>query len=86
MNYTQSAAFMKDLHKVLMKHGMTAISGPVDKIQDASKSLEGYHFFFTKGEKKAYLRGGEKMRFENSITLKLTKARYKPENHEDDGN
>ena len=65
---------------------MTAISGPVDKVQDASKSLEGYHFFFTKGEKKISLRGGEKMRFENSITLKMSKARYKPENHEDDGN
>ena len=71
MNYTQSEAFIKDLHKVLMKHGMTAISGSVDKVQDASKSLEGYHFFFTKGEKKTYLRGGEKMMFESSHTIIL---------------
>lgn len=86
MNYSQTAAFMKDLHKVLMKHGMTAISGPVDKVQEASKSLDGYHFFFTKGEKKISLTGGEKMKFESSITLRMSKNRYKPENHEDDGN
>jgi hypothetical protein len=86
MNYTQSAAFMKDLHKVLMKHGMTAISGPADKVQEASKNLEGYHFFVTKGEKIVSLRGGEQMRYESSMTLKMKKNRYKPENHEDDGN
>jgi hypothetical protein len=86
MNYTQSAAFMKDLHKVLMKHGMTAISGSADNVKEASKSLEGYHFFFTKGENKISLRGGLNIRYANPLTLKLTKARYKPENHEDDGN
>jgi len=59
MNYSESAAFIKDLHKVLMKHGMTAISGSADKVQEASKHLDGYNFFFKKGEKKIHLRGGE---------------------------
>ncbi len=86
MNYTQSAAFMKDLHKVLMKHGMTAISGSADNVKEASKSLEGYHFFFTKGEKKISLRGGLKFSYDTPITFRMKKARYKPENHEDDGN
>lgn len=86
MNYTQSAAFMKDLHKVLMKHGMTAISGSADNVKEASKGLEGYHFFFTKGEKKPYLRGGLKFSYDSPITLRMSKNRYKPENHEDDGN
>ena len=86
MNYKETAEFMKDLHEVLKKHGMSAISGQSDKLQEATKSLEGYHFFFTKGEKKLFLRIGENVEFENSITLSLSKTRYKPENHEDDGN
>ena len=86
MNYSQTVLFMKDLRKVLMKHGMTAIVGSADNVQEASKSLDGYHFFFTKGEKKISLTGGEKMKFESSITLRMSKNRYKPENHEDDGN
>ena len=86
MKLKDSTAFVKDLHKILMKHGLTAISGNPEKLHETTKHLDGFHFFITKGEKKLSLRGGENVKWENSVTITLTKNRYKPENHEDDGN
>lgn len=86
MNYQETAAFIKDLQKVLKKHNMMSISGHPEQIKEAAKGLEGYHFFFTKGEKKLTLRGGENAKWPNSVTLKLSKNRFKSENTEDDGN
>ena len=86
MTYQETAAFVKDLQKVLKKHGMMSISGPSNRIEEAARGLEGYHFFFTKGEKKLSLRGGEHFNYPCSITFKLQKNRFKSENTEDDGN
>lgn len=88
MTYKESAAFIKDVQKVLKRHGMYVIVGPSEKLVQTTKNLEGYHLFFTKGVKKVPLKLKEEgdAKFENSLTIRLQKNRFKPENHEDDGN
>lgn len=51
-----------------------------EHLVETTKGLEGYHMFFTKGEKKLTLRGGEAFKHESTLVVKLSKF-----NTEDDG-
>ena len=79
MTYSENAEFIKDIHEVLKKHNLSLMyCGNPTKLLEDTKHLEGFHFFFTKGEKKIYLRGGETM----VSSLTVTMSRHT----EDDGN
>lgn len=81
MTYNENKAFIEDLHEVIKKHGLTIMySNDSGKLIEETKSLEGYHMFFTKGHKKLSLRGGESVVPASSITIKFSKS-----NSEDDG-
>lgn len=100
MSYEENSEFIKDIQLLLKKHGMTAITcGNKHKLIEDTKHLEGFHFFFTKGEKALSLRGGEGFVFPSSIvyklrrttdgpiTLRMHKVKYSNTNNtEDDGN
>ena len=83
MTYSENSEFIKDIQEVLKKHNlMLMYSNNPTKLVTGTNHLEGFHFFFTKGEKKIYLRGGEGIEYPSSLTIKMLKARYS----EDDGN
>ena len=83
MTLSENSAFIKDIHKVLKKHGLTLIySKNREKLVEDTKHLEGQMFFFTKGEKIISLRGGESASYPNTLTVNF--SRYK--DTEDDGN
>ena len=83
MSLSENQAFIADLHEVIKKHGLTIMySGNPENLVQETKGLEGYHMFFTKGEKKRSLQGGETFHTNNSLTIKFSKP--KP-NTEDDG-
>lgn len=83
MSLSENQAFINDLHEVMKKHGLSIMysTNPEKLVQD-TKGLEGYHMFFTKGEKKLALRGGEAFHTDSSLTIRFSKS--KP-NTEDDG-
>ena len=83
MTYSENSEFIKDIQEVLKKHNlMLMYSNNPTKLVEDTNHLEGFHFFFTKGENKIYLRGGENIEFPSSLTIKMSKARH----IEDDGN
>ena len=81
MSLSENQAFIADLQEVIKKHGLTIMySGNPEKLVQDTKGLEGYHMFFTKGEKKRSLQGGETFHTNNSLTIRFSKP-----NTEDDG-
>ena len=76
MELQKIAAIYNDIAEIAKKHGVTIMSGQPAALNEATKHLEGVNLFITSGEKKLYLRGGESMQHESSLTLKLTKNRY----------
>ena len=86
MTYKKSAAFLKDIQKVLKKHGLTAFSGPSEKLYETTKHLDGKYLFFTKGEKSLSLSGGENIAYPYSVTFKMKRSRLTENKTENDGN
>jgi hypothetical protein len=81
MTLSENHAFITDLQEVIKKHGLSIMySNNPQKLVEETKGLEGYHMFFTKGEKKLALRGGESMVPHSSLTIRFSKP-----NTEDDG-
>jgi hypothetical protein len=76
MEVEKLEAIYKDIAEIAKKHGVIIISGEASGLNKATKHLEGLNLFITSGEKKLYLRGGESLQHDSSITLKLTKNRY----------
>lgn len=81
MTYSENSAFIQDLQAVIKKHGLNIMySNHPETLVKETKGLEGYHMFFTKGEKSIHLRGGEDFKFASTLTIKLAKTKT-----EDDG-
>lgn len=75
MTYNENKAFIEDLHELIKKHGLTIMySKNRNKLVEETKHLEGYHMFFTKGERLPELRVGESFHFENSLTIRFPKT------------
>ena len=69
--------FYTELAELIKKHKLTLVTGQPQGLEKFSKSFEGQMFFVTDGTKNIHLRGGEKMQFESSKTIKIQKNRYK---------
>jgi hypothetical protein len=69
--------FYTELAELIKKHKLTLVTGTHQGLEQFSKSFEGNMFFVTDGTKSIHLRGGEKMQFESSKTIKLEKNRYR---------
>ena len=81
MSLSENQAFIADLQEVIKKHGISIMySGNPQKLVEDTKHLEGYHMFFTKGEKKPHLLGGKGMLAGSTLTIRFSKP-----NTEDDG-
>lgn len=86
MDYEKNRALLIDLAEVAKKHGVTIMSGNEKALSRGTKHLEGHYMFFTFGERKAELNVGVNIEYQSSITLKISKNKFKSENQEDDGN
>lgn len=86
MDYEKHKALIKDLTEVAKKHGVAIFSGSQKSLEKGTRHLQGYHMFFTFGEKIPSLELGGNVKYPSTFTIKLQKNRYKPENYEDDGN
>jgi hypothetical protein len=76
MNRKETTAFIKDLQKVLKKHNMTLMSSSnPEKLAEATKGLEGFNFFITKGEKKKILLGGESIMYESTQVVSVNRRK-----------
>lgn len=67
--------FYEELAELIKKHKLTLVTGPNDNLGAFSKKFEGQMFFITDGTANKSLQGCEKMMFESSYTIKLTKNR-----------
>lgn len=76
MNRKETTAFINDLQKVLKKHNMTLMSSNnPEKLAEATKSLDGFNCFITKGDKKVTLLGGKNMMFESSQVVSINRRK-----------
>jgi hypothetical protein len=65
--------FYEELGELIKKHNLTLVTGPNDNLGVFSKKFEGKMFFITDGTPNKSLQGCEKMMFESSHTIRLTK-------------
>jgi len=70
---------LRDIAELAKKHQVAIITAAQGGIENATKNLEGMHLFIVTGKKKnIHTSTGQSVQYPSSMTLKLSKNRFKP--------